>query len=54
MKIIFELSDNLICGILSGIEYKNGNYTLVSFAIETAELKDGNVITLPRKEENNA
>lgn len=53
MKIIFDLPDDFICGILSGIEYKNGNYALVSFGLETDELKDGNVITLPRKEENN-
>lgn len=51
MKIILNIPDGIIAGFFSGVEYANGGMSLVSYQLGTDDLKDGNVLTLPRVQE---
>ena len=49
MKITLEISDNMRAAIFSGVEGTSAyNLTLVSYSLDSGDLKDGNTIKLPR------
>ena len=51
MKITLEIPDTMICAVLTGVLANDYNdFFLVSYQLGSADLKDGNKITLPRTE----
>lgn len=50
MKITLEISDGMRCGFFSGVEQTESGLQMVSFQIGSDDLKDGNIIKLPREE----
>ena len=53
MKITLNIPDGVICAIFNGIEFKDGCYNLFAYSLETADMVDGNTLTLPRQEKEN-
>ena len=51
MKITLEIPDTMICAFLTGVLANDYNdFFLASYPLCSADLKDGNKITLPRTE----
>lgn len=51
MKITLEIPDTMICAVLTGVLANGYNdFFLASYQLGSADLKDGNKITLPRTE----
>ena len=51
MKITLEISDGMRCGFFNGIEQTKNGLQMVTFQIGSDDLKDGNIIKLPREEQ---
>lgn len=51
MRITLEIPDGAVCAILTNVESKKTGMQLASSTLDTADLRDGNKIKLPRREE---
>lgn len=52
MRITLEIPDGAVCAILTYVEStKFGSMHLASSTLDTEDLRDGNEIKLPRREE---
>lgn len=51
MKITLDIPDGIIAGFFNGVEVTAHGMQLVSYQLSTDDLKDGNTVKLPRKQE---
>ena len=51
MRIILEIPDGAVCAVLTYVETTKFGAQLASSTLDTADLRDGNTIKLPRQEE---
>lgn len=51
MKITLDISDGMIAGFFNGVEITAHSMQLVSYQLSSDDLKDGNTVQLPRKQE---
>lgn len=51
MKITLDISDGMIAGFFNGVEVTAHSMQLVSYQLSSDDLKDGNTVQLPRKQE---
>ena len=51
MKITLDIPDGIIAGFFNGVEVTAYGMQLVSYQLSTDDLKDGNTVKLPRKQE---
>lgn len=49
MKIILEISDNVLCGFLNCVEYTASGMQMTSFQLSSDDMKDGKITKLPRE-----
>lgn len=52
MKITLDIPDGIIAGFFNGVEVTAHSMQLVSYQLSTDDLKDGNIVKLPREQEN--
>lgn len=52
MKITLDIPDGIIAGFFNGVEVTAHGMQLVSYQLSTDDLKDGNIVKLPREQEN--
>ena len=50
MKITLDIPDGIIAGFFNGVEAEGYIMKLVSYQLDSDDLKDGNCIKLPREE----
>ena len=50
MKITLDIPDGVIAGFFNGVEYADYSMQLVSYQLDSDDLKDGNCVKLPREE----
>lgn len=52
MKVTLDISSTFLCCFLNGVQASDdGGLQMVSYSIDTDDLRDGKVIKLPRDEE---
>lgn len=51
MKITLDIPDGIIAGFFNGVEVTAQGMQLVSYQLSTDDLKDGNIVKLPREQE---
>ena len=49
MKITLDLPDGMICGFFDGVAIGDIGMRMVSYLLDSEDMKDGNVIKLPRE-----
>lgn len=50
MKITLDISDRIVCAFFNGVEYTSEGAQMVSFSLDTDDLHNGNIIKLPREQ----
>lgn len=50
MKITLDISDRIVCAFFNGVEYTNDGAQMVSFALDSDDLRNGGIIKLPREQ----
>ena len=51
MKITLELPNEMVCAFVGFVVYEGYKYSMGVSSLDSDDLKDGNVIKLPRKQE---
>lgn len=51
MRITLEIPDGAVCAVLACVETTERGMQLASYTLGTEDLRDGNKIKLPRREE---
>lgn len=51
MKITLDLPDEMVCAFVGFVYYDDYKYSMGVSSLDSADLKDGNVIKIPRKQE---
>nr|DAG29287.1 MAG TPA: hypothetical protein [Caudoviricetes sp.]DAH95069.1 MAG TPA: hypothetical protein [Caudoviricetes sp.] len=52
MKITLDIPDGILCGFFNGVRITFGGLQMVSCALDSDDMRDGNTIKLPRQEKN--
>lgn len=50
MKITLDIPDGIVCGFFNGVEAADYSMQLVSYQLDSDDLKDGNCVKLPRED----
>ena len=50
MKITLDIPDGIVAGFFNGVEAAGYIMKLVSYQLDSDDLKDGNCVKLPREE----
>ncbi|MDY4231398.1 MAG: hypothetical protein SOX74_04860 [Candidatus Faecousia sp.] len=53
MKITLDIPDGILCGFFNGVRRTFGGLQMVSYALDSDDVRDGNTIKLPREQEKN-
>lgn len=53
MKITLDIPDGILCGFFNGVRHTFGGLQMVSYALDSDDVRDGNTIKLPREREKN-
>lgn len=53
MKITLDIPDGILCGFFNGVRITFGGLQMVSCALDSDAMRDGNTIKLPREQEKN-
>lgn len=53
MKITLDIPDGIICCFFNGVQRTFGGLQMVSYALDSDDVRDGNTIKLPREQEKN-
>lgn len=51
MKIVLDIPDGIIAGFFDGVNVTDYSMQLVSYQLDSDDLKDGNCVKLPRNED---
>ena len=51
MKITLDIPDGVVLAFLNGVEYARTGMQMFSYQLDSDDLKDGNTVKLPRKQE---
>lgn len=53
MKITLDIPDGIICCFFNGVRSTFDGLQMVSYALDSDDMRDGNTIKLPREQEKN-
>lgn len=53
MKITLDIPDGILCGFFNGVRHTFSGLQMVSYALDSDDVRDGNTIKLPREQEKN-
>lgn len=53
MKITLDIPDGIICCFINGVRSTLDGLQMVSYALGSDDMRDGNTIKLPREQEKN-
>ena len=49
LKVTLDIPDDIVCGFFNGVQITYSGMQLVSYQLGSDDLKDGNIVKLPRE-----